>query len=135
MSTFFTDIQGALRVQLGSLSGLPDVAYENDDYTPNATTLFLRPTTLPIPTIQACLGDAGLDLHEGIFQVDVFVPSNSGRTTWPDTIADHFKRGTTLVQNTVRVTINSVSVLQGAKDDQFYIVPVEINYRAFTGAR
>lgn len=135
MSTHFTDIAGALRARLNSLTSRPPVAWENINYTPSSTTLFLRPTMIPAPTTQASLGDDGKDLHEGIFQVDVFIPDNQGRTTWPDAIADHFKRGTVLTQNSVDVRIRNVSIGVGAKDANFYIVPVSITYQAFTAAR
>lgn len=135
MSTFFNDIQGALRSQLNTLANKPPIAWENTNYSPNATTLYLRATGLPGDTVQACLGDDGLDEHVGIFQVDVFVPDNKGRTTWPDLVADHFKRGTVLTLNTTNVRITTVSINTAFKDDEFYIVPISITYQAFTAAR
>ena len=135
MSTFFNDIQGALRSRLVTLPGSPPVAWENVDYAPNSNVLFLRATSLPGETTQACIGDAGLDDHIGIFQVDVFIPDGKGRSTWPDTVADHFKRGTRLTLNGVVVTISTVSISSAAKDENFYIVPISITYQAFTQAR
>lgn len=135
MSTFFADIQGALRSQLSTLPSLPPVAWENVDYKPNSDTLFLRATSLPGDTTQECLGVDGLDGHVGIFQVDVFIPDGKGRSTWPDTIADHFKRGTRLESNGITVTITTVSVNTAGKDENFYIVPVSISYQAYTQAR
>ena len=117
------------------MPSLPDVAWENVNYIPNSTELYLRATSLPGDTDQACLGDDGLDFHVGIFQVDVFIPDGKGRSTWPDSIADHFKRGTRLTQNGVTVTITTVSIESATKDENFYIVPVSIGYQAFTQAR
>lgn len=135
MSTFFNDIQGALRARLSTLQDAPPIAWENIDYEPDSTTLYLRATGLPSDTIQACLGDDGKDEHLGVFQVDVFIPDGRGRSIWPDLIADHFKRGTVLTQNTVNVRITTVSIKTGIKDENFYFVPVSINYQAFTAAR
>lgn len=135
MSTFFTDIQGALRSRLDTLPNKPPIAWENVNYNPSSNTLYLRATGLPADTVQACLGDDGLDFNVGLFQVDVFIPDGKGRTEWPDDIADHFKRGTVLTQNGVNVRITSVSIEAAAKDDNFYIVPVTIAYQAFTQAR
>lgn len=134
MSTFFTDIQGALRARLNTLTDIPPVAWENIDYKPDSTTLFLRATSLPGDTLQECLGEDGLDSHVGIFQVDVFIPDGKGRSTWPDAIADHFHRQV-LAQNGVNVRITTVSIGAAGKDENFYIVPVSITYRAFTQAR
>jgi hypothetical protein len=135
MSTFFADIQGALRAQLNTLPNKPPIAWENVDYNPNSGTLFLRATGLPGETVQLCLGDNGLDDHIGIFQVDVFIPDGKGRSTWPDQIADHFKRGTILTLNEVDVRITSVSIEAADKDENFFIVPVSISYRVQTQAR
>lgn len=135
MSTHFTDIYGALRTRLNGITGRPPIAWENINYTPSANTLYLRPTLIPAPTFQASLGDDGLDLNNGIFQVDVVIPDNLGRSTWPDTIADSFKRGTVLTQNSVDVRIISASLLTGLKDSNFFIVPVSIRWQAFTAAR
>lgn len=135
MSTFFSDIAGALRTRLNSLPGAPPIAWENINYTPSSKTLYLRATMLPIPTIQASLGDDGKDLHEGIFQVDVFIPDGQGRSTWPDAIADHFKRGTVLTQNSVTVRIKNASIGTAFKEENFYQVPVTIDYQSFTSSR
>ena len=134
MSTFFTDIQGALRVRLSTLPDLPSVAWENDTYEPDLS-IYLRATILPSESFQACLGEEGLDQHSGVFQVDVFIPNGFGRTIWPDQIADHFKRDTILEQNLVKVRTSTVSILTAYKSENFYIVPVSIPYRAFTQAR
>ena len=135
MSTHFTDIYGALRTRLNSMPSVPPIAWENINYSPNSNTLFLRPTLIPAPTSQASLGDSGLDINNGIFQVDVFIPDNVGRSTWPDAIADRFKRGTVLTQNSIDVRIVSASLLTAVKDGNFYIVPVAIRWQAFTAAR
>lgn len=135
MSTYFTDIAGALRTRLSTMTGLPPVAWENIDYRQSSTTLYLRATFLPADTVQACFGDDGKDLHNGIFQVDVFIPDGDGRSTLPDDIADHFKRGTVLTQNGVNVRIRNTSIGAGLKDENFYIVPVTVSWQAFTGAR
>lgn len=135
MSTFFTDIAGALRTRLNTLPSSPPVAWQNIDYKPNSNTLYLRETMIPGETLQASLGDDGKDIHNGLYQIDVFIPDGDGRSTWPDDIADHFKRGTVLTQNLVDVRIRNVSIGTGFKDENFYIVPVTISWQAFTGAR
>jgi len=135
MSTSFTDIQGALNTRLSTLASSPPVAWENNDYNEHSGELYLRPTSLFGETNQACLGDDGKDMSDGLYQVDVLIPTDEGSSTWPDAIADHFKRGTTLTQNSTNLRIRSVSIGPGAKDKNFYIVPVTINYQVFTAAR
>lgn len=135
MSTFFTDIAGALRTRLSTLASSPPVAWQNINYKPNSKVLYLRETILPGETLQASMGDDGKDIHNGLYQIDVFIPEGQGRSTWPDDIADHFKRGTVLTQNLVDVRIRSVSIGTGFKDENFYIVPVTVSWQTFTGAR
>ncbi len=134
MSTYFTDIQGALRERLSTMPNLPPIVWENKNYKPGSKTLYLRATSLPGDTVQECLGAEGLDGHVGVFQVDVFIPNRKGRSTLPDEIADHFYRQI-LTVNEVDVRITSVSLAPANKDENFYIVPVSISYQVFTNAR
>ena len=136
--TVFLDISAALDGRLNTMTGLPDVAWENYNYTPVAGTLYLRPTNLPGSTDQATLGTAGTDLTTGIYQVDVFAEASKGKNAglvMADNIANHFKRGTVLAYNgrTVKVT----TVRRGLTDNSngWYQVPVEILYRSYTQAR
>lgn len=135
MSTYFADIQTALNVRLDSLTSHPPIAYENVEARQSAATEYLRPTFLPGQTDQASLGDAGKDVTNGIYQVDVFTKLGSGWSAWPDAIADHFKRGTTLTKNNVTLRIVNASIERGLKDEPFYIVPVTIRWQVHTDAR
>jgi hypothetical protein len=56
MSTVFSDISAALDSQLNTLTGSSPIAWENTVYKPIKNTLYLRPTHLPAPTVQAGLG-------------------------------------------------------------------------------
>lgn len=138
MSTYFTDIAGALRNRLRTLPSLPELAKENGDFeSSSAEELYLEEIVLPAETVQACNGSDGLDEHNGFYQITVCIPDGAGRSTWPDKIADHFKRGSTLTKNSIDVRIVTVSVFPGFKpsDDSFYRVPVSIEYQSFTPAR
>lgn len=135
MTTYFNDIEAALVARAASLSGSPTIAYENDGISQAASTDYLRLTFLPGDTTQATMGDDGNDLYVGIFQIDVFKRRGTGRSTWPDTIGDHFKRGTILSYNGTSVRIKSVSRIPGFDDNNFYIIPVSIEWEAYTPPR
>lgn len=135
MSTIFNDIQAALDTRLVSMSGGYAIAFPNIPYEPEAGTTYLRPTFLPADTSQAALGDEGKDITVGIYQVDVFNPAGSGRTSIPDTIADHFKRGTNLAYNGITLRVQSVSIASATIDGSWQIVPVSISFYTYTDAR
>lgn len=135
MSTFFNDIQTALDTRLSTLSGSPTIDWEFVPATQAATSPYLRPTFLPGDTTQASLGDSGKDYAVGLYQVDSFTRRGTGRSSWPDVIADHFKRGTYLAYNGITVRIMSVSISRAETEENFTITPVVIRWEIYTPAR
>lgn len=133
MSTFFNDMQAALDTHLDGMDSTP-IAWPNVPYEGDGTE-YLRPNFIPAETVQASLGDTGKDETNAIYQVDVFSERGSGRSTLPDTIADHFKRGTVLTYNGTNLRVRSVSVAPAILDGAYFIVPVSINVQTYTGAR
>ena len=132
MSSYFNDIEAALATQLNSLGNTP-IAWPNVPYEP--TGVYLRANLLPGDTVQASLGDAGKDETNSVYQVDVVQPKDSGRSTLPDAIADHFKRGTVLSYNGVKLRVRSVSIGSALLDGAWYFVPVSITIQTYTEAR
>lgn len=135
MSTFFNDMQAALDNRLSTMTGGHPIAWPNTPYEPQSGTTYLRPHFLPQETIQVGLGSDGLDDTMGIYQVDVVTPAESGRSTIPDDIADHFSRGTVLSYNSVNLRIRSVSIGPAIRDGAFYFVPLSISFQTYTDAR
>lgn len=135
MSTHFNDIEAALASRLNTMTGLPPVAWPNIEYSRTKGTLYLHPVLIPNSTEQASLSDSGKDFAMGIYQIGVMIPAGKGRSTIPDQIADHFKRGTFCVYNGISVRVRSVSVAPALQDGDWYMVPVSISYFAYTEAR
>lgn len=135
MSTFFNDMQAALDTQLSTLSGGYDIAWPNTTYEPVTNTIYLRPNFIPDDTIQVTLGTNGKDETQGIYQIDIVSPRGSGRTTLTDNVADHFKRGTVLTYNNLKLRVRSVSIAPAINDGAWFFVPVSVNINAYTGAR
>ncbi len=134
MATHFLDISAALSGRLNSLSGLPPVAWMNQQYEPEPGTLFLRETLLPADVYQVEQGESGRDLYSGIYQVAVFSPSDEGKNAaivQADAIADHFSRGTILTYNSIRVRITRASLGASNNDRLWWIVPVNIRYQSY----
>lgn len=140
MSSAFLDISAALDVNLNTLATANsiDVAWENEGYTPVTGIAYLRATLLPADTAGVGMADNSSDEHLGIYQVDVFTPTDDGKgqaVNLADDIADQFKRGTELTYNGVTVRIKTVSRSSGSRDGSWFIVPVSIQYYSFTTSR
>lgn len=136
----FNDISVALnqRLQAYATANSKPVAWENSGYVPTTGTLFLRPTVLPIETVQAGLGTNGQELHEGIYQVDVFAPTDQPKAkalAIADAIADYYARGLVLTYNGVKVRIGTASIGAGNRENSWYQLPISIDYHSFTQAR
>lgn len=135
MATHFNDIQAALDARLNTLSSQYDIAWPNTVFEPEANQTFLSPSFLPAESVQASLGSEGKDEFNGIYQIDVVYPAGTGRSTIPDTIADHFKRGTVLSYNSINVRVRSVSVSPALTEGAFHFVPVSVNFYLYMNAR
>lgn len=135
MATHFNDIQAALENRLNSLSGGYDIAWPNVKYEPTGNNTFIVPNFIPEETLQVGLGASGKDETNGIFQIDVVYPAGLGRSSVPDSVADHFKRGTTMTYNSVNVRVRSVSIAQAITEGAFHFVPVSVNFQSYTDAR
>jgi hypothetical protein len=134
VSTTFNDVQAALDTKLKTLSGTP-VAFPNVPYKPQAGTTYVRASFLPTETVQVSLGATGKDETNGIYQIDVVAPRGSGRPQLLDTVADLFKRGTVLTYNSVTIRVRSVSMAPAILEDEWYFVPISVNFQTYTEAR
>ena len=135
MATHFNDLQAALDGRLATLSGGYSIAWPNTKFEPEANQTFLSPSFLPAGTEQVGLGSTGKDETNGIYQIDVVYPAGSGRSTIPDSVADHFKRGTVLSYNGLNVRIRSVSIDPAVTEGAFHFVPVTVDFQTYTDAR
>jgi len=134
----FTDISIALDTRLGTMSGLPDVAWPNRTYTPVIGTTYLRPTLLPADSIAATVGTSGTDENIGVYQVSVFTEAGNGKSAgmvMSDLIASHLKRDTELTYNSRTVRIKNVSQSPASTSGGWFQIPVNIEYYAFTAKR
>lgn len=115
MAGSHSDILGALETHLAAFVTADagnetwSVEWPNREFRqPSDGTPYMRPVDLPVSERAAALGaDAKNDVR-GIFQVTIFVPAGGGKgraTRAADRLTNHFKRGTTLTQNTVNVRI------------------------------
>jgi hypothetical protein len=135
MSTAFSDIPNLLESKLVALAlGLP-VVWENLPLVPPATP-FLQATTLPAAAQAAGLGVNAQNRVDGVFQVSVWTPAETGRgagLTYADQIATGFKRGTNLSTGNTRIVTTAVSRAPSFVDDSgWFHTPVSVSFFAYT---
>jgi hypothetical protein len=135
MSTFFNDMQAALDTHLSTLSGGYDIAWPNITYEPVGNATYLRANFIPAETQQVSLGANGKDETLAIYQIDVVSPRGAGRSTLTDSVADHFKRGTVLTYNNLKLRVRSVSIAPAIQDGAWFFVPLSVSTQTYTGAR
>ena len=122
----------ALVTQLKTVAGLPTLQLENT--VVQAKGSFMRATLIRSRPEQLTVGASGRDLHGGLFQVDIFVPVNTGTTAanvLADKVIDAFPRGLAFnldgVQMYVRIAYRETA---GRINDQFHQVPVVVEWQA-----
>lgn len=139
MSTYYNDIRAALDVHLDDhvfAQSLPPVAWEGIPYDPSGE--YFSQFFLPGQTSPSSMGDTGLDLTEGIYQINVNVPAGKGTARLnelADSIATRFKPRQYLTYNGVSVQIRSVSRNQATNDGKYMTSVIDIEFETYTTQR
>ncbi len=126
-------IEAALNTQLIANANSVAIAYQNDGYEPVDGTPYMRPTLLPATPDPWEIG-AATNYHTGVYQVDLIYPSGKGNKTanaQADVIIAAFNQGTTLTYSSVDIEIKSSGRGAGRNDDNWYYVPVNIEYKCY----
>lgn len=135
-NTVFSDIQNGLETHLLACPSVPTtIVWENTIYTPVPDVAFLRAMTQHAPTTQTSIGNDGLNTQSGIFLINSFYGRGDGRgiqNTFLSELVDHFKRGTTIVENGVSIRIEAVTPQPSIDEDDWFNVPIQVRYIAYT---
>ena len=131
-------IHKALDTKLKTLSGgsiaAEDIITENFVYDPTKGTAFLKSHLLPSQPVQATMGTTGQNIVIGIYWVNLFFPVDAGHSlssVEADLVIALLKRGTNLTVSGVTVTIVSAGKQKSVEDADWYMTPVQINWRSF----
>jgi hypothetical protein len=132
MSTLF-DIEVALQTQLDNIVGHPDIAWENDEtYNPILGQRYWRPTLIPARGSLASF--QGLQQYQGLLQVDVFVPLNTGKKQLIedlDLISQQFLAGSSIYSGDIRLDILDRQPGQAMREQSWYRGYIEIYYMCY----
>lgn len=132
----YDDIRAALEVELSNVSGIPEIAYENVNYTPTTNTSFVVPRMVPVSRRPAVRGINPQKRYDGIFRVSCYVAEGNGPAAADDLanlIIDAFDATTDISYTnsdteTIIVSIDYAERNEGRPVDNWYEVVVDIGW-------
>ncbi len=127
-------IRAALETHLSSISGLPDIAYENVPYEPTTGQSFIRVAYMPVTRRPAVRGLNPQQRYDGIFAINCYAPEGQGPAA-ADTLAKNvmeaFEATTKLTSGGLTVFIDYAERQQGLTDSPWFLVPVSVGWYAY----
>ena len=134
MANIQKEIRAALETHLSSVTGLPQVAYENVPFNPTTGVSYIQVFYIPTSRRPAVRGTSPQQRYEGIFAINCYAPEGSGPAA-AETIAENvmtaFEATTSITLNNITVSIDYSEVEQGLLDSPWFMVPVNIGWYAY----
>ena len=132
----YDDIRAALEVELSNISGIPDIAYENVNYSPTTDQSFVVPRLIPVSRRPAVRGTNPQKRYEGIFRVSCYVAEGNGPSaadTLANLVIDTFDATTDISytnasSETIIVSVDYAERNEGRPVDNWYEVVVDIGW-------
>jgi len=132
----YDNIRAALEVELSNVSGIPEIAYENVNYTPTTNTSFVVPRMVPVSRRPAVRGINPQKRYDGIFRVSCYVAEGNGPAAADDLanlVIDAFDATTDISYTnsdteTIIVSIDYAERNEGRPVDNWYEVVVDIGW-------
>lgn len=110
-------------------------AYEGRDFNPVQETAWSRVSNVPAPVTIASMGRRGEDEHIGLFNVELFYPTNKGigdMLEKADEVASEFVAGKRYYEGALCVLIRSCSRSQVERTDGWLKITISASYQART---
>jgi hypothetical protein len=131
----FAKIDAALIAgfRAGAFFSDSNVAFENRDFT-QPTTEWAKVTNMPNVPSPSSIGSNGSDENDGVFQVDLYFPQNTGKglaLAKADAIAGVFKAGASFTNSGQAVLIERCGISPAKNEDAWLRIMVSIYWRAF----
>lgn len=129
-------VSQALLTQLKTVVGLPHLVVDGGvAYTPSPTISYCKEFDLSGDTFSESVNVNGVQRKDGIYQVDVLTPKNSGKWQALEICAliqTAFARGVELVIDTQRVQIREATRSSVRYDNTHQIITLSIRYTALS---
>ena len=128
-------IRAALETHLSTISGLPDIAYENVPYEPTTGQSFIRVAYMPVTRRPAVRGRNPQQEYRGILALNVYAPEGSGPAACEDIVEkllEGFEATADINYNDgsddYTVCIDYAERDIGLTDAPWYLIPVNIGW-------
>ena len=128
-------IRAALETHLSTISGLPDIAYENVPYEPTTGQSFIRVAYMPTVRRPAVRGRNPQQEYRGLLALNVYAPEGSGPAVCEDIVEkllEGFEATTDITYNDgsddYAVCIDYAERSIGITDAPWYLIPVNIGW-------
>jgi hypothetical protein len=129
-------VSQALLTQLKTVIGLPHLVVDGGTaYTPSPTVAYCKEYDLSGDTFGQTVTNDGVQRKDGIYQVDVFTPKNSGKWAGLETCAliqTAFARGVVLTNDSQKVKIKDASRSPVRYDNTHQIISISVGYTALS---
>ena len=129
------DIRATLDTELSGVSGLPSIAYENAPFDQEAGNDHLRVAFFLTSRRPAVRGPNPQHRYEGLYQVTVAVPSDTGTgdaLDYADLIMTAFDGSSDIEGASVTVSIEYAELGTPVFDEPFYLLPVQIAWYVYS---
>lgn len=134
MANIQREIRAALETQLANVASVPEIAYENVQYSPTTGVSYIEPMYLPVSRRPAVRGLNPQQRYDGVLSVNCYAPEGKGPSaaeTIAENVMDAFEATTKLTHNGVTVYIDYAEVQRGLLDSPWFLVPVNIGWYAY----
>lgn len=134
MASEYQNIRKALEAHLAAITGLPEVSWENVEFSPTTGTSFVRPQFLPTLREPAVRGPNPQQLYRGLYTVLCYAPENEGPKVTEDIadlIIDAFEATTDISGSGVIVSIRNVDREPGISLSPWHYIPVNVNWYTY----
>ena len=129
------DIASAMAARLGNWADASNitVAWENIEFTPPATGIYLAVHDMPATPRTLDLG-LNCRVYSGVYQINVVTPAGTGRTdavALARQVAALFPEGQEIAGDGFTCWLTSApAIFRGIPTDVSYSIPVSLNYQA-----
>jgi hypothetical protein len=136
----YDDIRAAFEVELSNISGIPQIAYENVNFTPTTDTSFVVPRLVPTSRRPAVRGINPQKRYDGFFRVSCYVAEGNGPAAADDLanlIITAFDATTDISytnasSETIIVSVDYAERNEGRAVDNWYEVVVDIGWYIYS---
>lgn len=134
MSVSQFDISKALRDQLLLLPSSPPLATEGASFDPTVGEAYIKEINLGGDTTAEQL-NAGLEEVNGVYQIDIYTPSEQGKWVglkWADDLNTLFPHNLKLTRNEVTLRVKRLDRAPLRSDGAWLVTTVSVYYQAYT---